>query len=253
MVTDALGGRQTALLLGGTSEIGLAIVTELLGRGVSTVVLAGRRPDALANAAMPLRASGATVTTVAFDADLFDSHSQIIDEVVERHGDIDVAIVAFGALGDQHVAETAASAALAIARTNYLGAVSVLTQLGNRVRAQGHGTIIVLSSVAGERVRRSNYVYGSSKAGLDGFALGLGEALRGSGASVLVVRPGFVHSRMTAGLPAAPLSTTPAAVAQATMRGLDRRASLIWAPSNLRLVMSVLRHLPRPVLRRLPI
>ena len=112
---------------------------------------------------------------------------------------------------------------------------------------------MVLSSVAGERVRRSNYIYGASKAALDGFALGLGEALRGSGGTVLVVRPGYVHTRMTQGLPAAPLSTTPKQVAAATLHALDTGAEIVWVPGTLRLVLTVLRHLPRNVFRRLPV
>jgi len=138
-------------------------------------------------------------------------------------------------------------------RTNLLGAVSALTVLGERVRTQGHGDLVVLSSVAGERVRRSNFVYGASKAGLDGFATGLADALHGSGARLLVVRPGFVVGKMTAGLPAAPLSTTPEAVAEATVKGLRGTGTVIWVPAPLRLVMSVLRHVPRPVFRRLPV
>lgn len=252
MVTDALGRPQTALLLGGTSEIGLAIVDQLLARGLGEVVLAGRDEAALHAAGTRLAAARATVSTAHFDADDVGSHEEVVSDVVRRLGDLDIAVVAFGVLGNQATDELDPMAAVAVARTNYLGAVSVLTVLANRFRAQGHGTIVVLSSVAGERVRRSNYVYGSSKAGLDGFALGLAEALRGSGASLLVVRPGFVHSRMTRGRPPAPLSTTPAAVAAATVRALDQRADLIWVPGSLRLLMAVLRHLPRSVFRRLP-
>jgi decaprenylphospho-beta-D-erythro-pentofuranosid-2-ulose 2-reductase len=116
---------------------------------------------------------------------------------------------------------------------------------------QGHGTIVVLSSVAGERVRASNFVYGASKAGLDGFAQGLGDSLRGTGVEVLVVRPGFVHTRMTAGLDAAPLATTPEAVAKAVVEGLARGSHTVWVPAALRFVMIALRHLPRPIFRRL--
>jgi decaprenylphospho-beta-D-erythro-pentofuranosid-2-ulose 2-reductase len=120
------------------------------------------------------------------------------------------------------------------------------------LRAQGHGTLVVLSSVAGERVRRANFIYGSSKAGTDAFALGLGDALRGSGARVLTVRPGFVRTKMTEGLPAAPLSTTADAVAEATVRALASGRELIWVPAQLRLVFVVFRHLPRVLWRRLP-
>ena len=253
MVTDALGRRQNVLLLGGGSEIGLAITTELLKRGADHVVLAGRPSPALDRAAADLRARDVTVSTVPFDADAVPSHAGVIAQAGTAAGDIDVAVLAFGVLGRQEADEIDPLAAVAVAHTNYVGAVSVLTVLANRMRAQGHGKIIVLSSVAGERVRRSNYVYGSSKAGLDGFAQGLAEALRGSGVSLLVVRPGFVHGRMTAGRKPAPLATTPDAVARATMRAVDQDADVIWVPAGLRVLMSVLRHLPRAVLRRLPV
>jgi decaprenylphospho-beta-D-erythro-pentofuranosid-2-ulose 2-reductase len=234
VVTDALGRPGTLLLLGGGSEIGLAIARALSPR---TLVRAGRHAG----------------MDVAFDADATDTHQGLIDGLVAAHGDLDVVVLAFGVLGDQAVDETDPQTAVSVVRTNFLGAVSVLTVVANRMREQGHGRIVVLSSVAGERVRRSNYVYGASKAGLDGFALGLGESLRGSGASLLVVRPGFVHTKMTAGLRKAPLSTTPDKVAAAVVRGLDGGAELVWAPGVLRVLMSVLRHLPRPLFRKLPV
>ena len=120
-------------------------------------------------------------------------------------------------------------------------------------RRQGHGRLVVLSSVAGERVRKANFVYGSSKAGLDGFAQGLGDALIGSGASVLVVRPGFVHSSMTRGMKSAPFATTPSAVAAATVKALRAGRRTVWVPAVLRPVFAVFRHLPGPVWRRLPL
>ncbi len=125
--------------------------------------------------------------------------------------------------------------------------------LAERLRTQGHGAIVALSSVAGERVRRSNFVYGSTKAGFDGFFLGLGEALRPSGVRVLVVRPGFVRSKMTEGLDAAPLSVSADQVAEAVVEGIANKRELIWVPGAMRVVMSGLRHVPRPVFRRLPI
>jgi len=121
------------------------------------------------------------------------------------------------------------------------------------MRAQGHGTLCVFSTVAGERPRRSNFVYGSSKAGLDAFAQGLGDSLVGTGVNVVVVRPGFVHTKMTQGLDAAPLATTPEKVAEATLEGIAKGAHTVWAPPALRYVMSVLRHVPRPIFRRLPL
>lgn len=251
---NAVGDVQTVLVLGGGSDIGRAVATRLVRDGARTVVLAGRRPAAYAAAEQSLRDAGATdVRSVAFDADDTASHERVLAGVVDEVGDLDVTVLAFGVLGDQAADETDPAAAVAVARTNFLGGVSALTVLGVRLREQGHGALVVLSSVAGERVRRSNFVYGASKAGLDGFATGLADALQGSGARVLVVRPGFVTSKMTDGLPAAPLSTTPEAVAEAVVKGLRGTATVVWAPAPLRLVMSVLRHVPRPLFRRLPV
>lgn len=250
---DALGSASNVLVLGGSSDIGVAIAQALASRGAGQVVLAGRSPDALSAAAESVSAVGAKATTARFDADDAESHPAFLTGVVEQHGDLDVVVVAFGVLGDQELTEHDAAAAVATVRTNFLVAVIALTLVAEQMKRQGHGRIVVLSSVAGEKVRRSNYVYGSSKAGLDGFALGLGEALRGTGVSLLVVRPGFVVSSMTEGRPKAPASTTPEAVATATLKGLDKGAAVIWVPGRLRLVMSVLRHVPRGLFRHLPV
>src|SRR5690606_2857447 len=154
--------------------------------------------------------------------------------------DIDVALVAFGVLGDPERAWQDEAVALEIASVNYTAAVGVGVHLAAQLRRQGHGVIVALSSVAGEKVRRSNFVYGSSKAGMDGFYSGLGEALRGSGARVLVVRPGFVHSRMPEGLEPAPMAVTPDQVAAAILDGVAHGRDLVWVPGPMRWVMSVL-------------
>jgi decaprenylphospho-beta-D-erythro-pentofuranosid-2-ulose 2-reductase len=120
------------------------------------------------------------------------------------------------------------------------------------LKAQGHGTMVALSSVAGERVRRANFVYGSTKAGMDGFFQGLGDSLVGSGVRVMIVRPGFVIGRMTQGMEPAPLATDPGGVADAIVRGLARGDSVVYVPPALRQVFRVFRHLPRAVWRRMP-
>jgi decaprenylphospho-beta-D-erythro-pentofuranosid-2-ulose 2-reductase len=217
------------------------------------VILAGRAPEDLKPAADELSALGAeTVERVPFDALQPEGHDAFVDGVFDRHGDIDLALVAFGVLGDQAEAQRDTQAAIEVLRTNFVGAASVCLALARRLRAQGHGTLVVLSSVAGERVRAANFVYGSTKAGIDGFCQGLGDALHGSGVRVLIVRPGFVPTKMTAGRDKAPFSTTPDGVAEVVMRGLERGAETVWAPPVLRVVMAVARHLPRPVFRRLP-
>jgi decaprenylphospho-beta-D-erythro-pentofuranosid-2-ulose 2-reductase len=250
---DALGSIRSVLLLGGSSEIGLATAEMLVRqRGATKVVLAGRDRTRMEVGAEGLERAGAEVAFADFDAEAVDTHEGSVERVWQEHGDIDVTIVAFGVLGDQAVAEKDPSAAVHIATVNYTGAVSVGLHVANRIDRQGHGAMVVLSSVAGERARRANFVYGSSKAGLDAFAQGLGDRLAKGGGHVLVVRPGFVHTRMTEGMDPAPFSTTPEAVAHDIVRALDRRAHTVHSPNVLRWVMTVLRHLPRALFRLLP-
>ena len=129
---------------------------------------------------------------------------------------------------------------------------AALVATANQLRRQGHGRIIVLSSVAGYRIRRSNFIYGSAKAGLDGFAVGLSESLRGTGVSIHVVRPGFVRTKMTAGRPAAPFAVGPEQVASDIARGIDLKQTVIWSPRKLGLLFPMLRLLPNALWRRLP-
>ncbi|MHA6792015.1 decaprenylphospho-beta-D-erythro-pentofuranosid-2-ulose 2-reductase [Pseudonocardia bannensis] len=248
---DAVGNPQSILVLGGTSEIGLAVVEAFASDRPLRVVLAARPSDRLDAAKKRLETAGCAVETIDFDARATDTHADVVRKAFAG-GDIDVALVAFGVLGDNEQAWTDVSAAVELAQVNYTAAVSVGVALADRLREQGHGALVALSSVAGERARRSNFVYGSTKAGMDAFYSGLTEALRPHGVVVTVVRPGFVHTRMTEGLKAAPLSTTPDAVAAVVVDAVRSKKELVWAPAPLRLVMSVLRHLPRAIFRRIP-
>ena len=245
------GHAGTILLLGGRSEIGLAVAVRLVGPD-STVILAARRSSDLDSQESVLRVAGATVERAEFNADIVDDHEAFLQKIVERHGPIDVVITAFGILGDQKRAEADAAHAVSIVHTDYVAHVSILTLLAKRLREQGRGTLVVFSSVAGVRVRRANYVYGSAKAGLDGFASGLADALAGSGVRLLLVRPGFVIGRMTEGMTPAPLSSTPDQVAEATVRALRKGKAEVWVPATLRPLFAVLRLLPRAVWRRMP-
>ena len=244
---------ETVLVLGGRSEIGLAVARRLVGQGARRVVLAARRSADLDTEDAMLRRAGATsVPRVEFDADDVASHGALLDQVSLRYGPLAVVVVAFGILGEQSRAERDAAHALAVVHTDYVAHVSILTHLANLLREQGHGRLVVFSSVAGIRVRRANYIYGSAKAGLDGFASGLADALAGSGVHLLLVRPGFVIGRMTKGMRPAPLSSTPDQVADATVAALRRGRTVVWVPGALRALFAVLRLLPRPLWRRLP-
>jgi len=249
---DAVGNPQSLLLLGGTSDIALATATAYAEQRPLRVIVAARPSSRRDAARETLLSMGCTVDVVDFDARDTASHPATISQCFAG-GDVDVSLVAFGLLGDQEQAWTDLDAAVALAETNYVGAVSVGVLLAERLQAQGHGSIVALSTVAAERPRRSNFVYGSTKAGLDAFYTGLTEALRPSGVHVAVVRPGFVRSRMTEGMDAAPLATTPEAVAQVIVDVVRKNKEQAWAPAPMRGVMSALRHVPRPIFRRLPV
>lgn len=293
---DAFGAPQSLLVLGGTSEIALATARRLIALRTRTVRLAGRPSPALDAAAADLRARGVDVRTVGFDALDAASHEAVLGAVFAED-DIDMVLLAFGIAGDQGRDEEEPLAAVRVAQTNYTGAVSAGLVCAGALQAQGHGSLVVLSSVAGERARRADFIYGSSKAGLDAFTQGLGDALHGTGVHVMVVRPGVVRSATaqatatgtasgtvpaapptaprggaallaperivaarsasarfaSAPLEASPLTTTPEAVAEAIVTGLRRRSETVWVPGSLRAVMSALRHVPRPLFRRLPI
>jgi decaprenylphospho-beta-D-erythro-pentofuranosid-2-ulose 2-reductase len=240
------------LVLGGTSEIAIAIVLELQRRAPREVALLGRAPAALERTAQSLRDAGCPqVISLELDALHLDRHGPVVREAIDRLGGADIVILAVGMLGERGGMPSEPARAAEVLQVNLLGGGSLLVHAAQGLRERGGGALVVLSSVAAERPRRANAVYGASKAGLDSLAQGLGDALREEGVRMLVVRPGFVHTRMTRGLAPAPLSTTPQAVADVVVDGLDSRAHTVWAPRALRWLMLLVRLLPRPLLRRL--
>lgn len=244
-------GAGPVVILGGRSEIGLELALRLAPG--ATVVLAARGADRLGEQVAAVRAAGAAaVHTIEFDADDLGSHGPLVQRLGTEFGPIGIAVLAFGILGEQTRAETDSGHAVAIVHTDYVAQISLLTHLAAAMRTAGRGAIVVFSSVAGVRVRRANYVYGSAKAGLDGFASGLSDALHGSGVRLLIVRPGFVIGRMTEGMDPAPLSSTPQQVADATAQALARGRRTVWVPWALRPMFFGMRLLPQAIWRRLP-
>ncbi len=248
---DSLGQPQRVLLLGGTSELGLAVVRRL-GARLEHVVLAGRDADRLAEAGATLPGSP-TVVVERFDA--ADVHGAVpwIVDVCERHGEFDLAVMALGVLGDQERAERNPTEVVDVMQVNLVTPAAISMALATRMARAGRGVLVELSSVAGIRTRRANFVYGASKAGFDAFAQGLGHMVAGSGARVLIVRPGFVVGRMTAGMKTAPMSTTPEAVAEAVAKAIVDGAESVYVPRVLQGVFGVLRLVPRQIFRRLPL
>jgi len=252
-MNDAMGMPQTAVVLGGSSEIARAVLRILATHRLQHVMLAGRDQVALAGAAKELEALGVDkVETTAFDVTDAAGHGAFAELAARQLGHVDLVLVATGVLGDQATDEHDPAAAAAVLTTNMVGPAAAMIAFADLLRAQGTGRMVVLSSVAGVRVRRANFVYGASKEGLDGFAQGLAESLRGSGASLMIVRPGWVATRMTAGREPGPMATTPDAVATDVVRGLERGAATVWSPAALKLVFGVLKLLPAALWRRLP-
>ena len=252
-MNDAFGHPQSVVVLGGTSDIARELVALLFADRGRSVVLAGRDRIALERAVQDLCHSFAHVETVTFDAGTLDDVDKTVLRCFEAAAEaVDLVIVAVGELGHQQVDEVDPDRVARIMTVNLTWPAAALSVVADQLRRQGHGRIVVLSSVAGFRVRRSNFVYGAAKSGLDGFALGLSEALRGTGVSLHIVRPGFVRTKMTAGRSAAPFAVEAPRVASDIVRGLARGQVVIWSPGILRWVFSVFRLLPGALWRRLP-
>jgi decaprenylphospho-beta-D-erythro-pentofuranosid-2-ulose 2-reductase len=248
------GDARRVLLIGGTSEIGLAIVRRLAAEGSVTPTLLGRDSDRLRTALAELESAGcAPGATGLVEAGDLPSHARAIADAFGAAGRFDVVVLAVGVLGGQAGLAADPEEAAEVMRIDFLGAGSLLLHSLRALRDQGSGSLVVLSTAAVERPRAGQAIYGAAKAGLDALAQGLADAVHGSGVRVLVVRPGFVKTRMTAGLDPAPFATTAEAVAVATVAALPGKAHTIWVPGILRYVFAVLRHLPRPIFRRLPL
>ncbi len=241
------GGPARVLLIGGTSEIGLAILAALRLPPEADVMLAGRDADRLRSAGATLPAR---ITVLPYDATDPAAHEKLVGAAF-ADGPVDTVISAAGVLIPQERLDAEPAEAGLLIETNFTSHVTALLAVAGRMRQAGSGLIIILSSVAAVRPRRANFVYGAAKAGLDAFGRGLADALHGSGVRVLLIRPGFVIGRMTAGMPRAPLSSTPGQVGAAVAAAVDRPSGVVWVPSALKLFAALLRVLPRPVWRRL--
>src|SRR5512142_3225503 len=245
-ITNGAGSPPRLLLLGGTSEIGLAILASLGLPAGADVILAGRDEQRLAAAGKELPCQ---VSTMAYDAMDTGGHQAFADAVF-ADGPLDMVISAAGVLIPQEEVERDVRLAAEMIETNFTGHVTSLLAIAGRMRARGRGTIVVLSSVAAVRPRKANFVYGSAKAGLDSFARGLADSLHGTGVRVVLVRPGFVTGRMTAGMSPAPLASTPEQVGAATAAALRGGKAAVWIPAPLGGLALALRLVPRPAWRR---
>lgn len=252
MTTQDRAG-QLIVIFGGRSDIG-GEVALLLAAG-NRIILAqragGERPHLVAS---ELNRRGAlSVDFYDFNATDMAQHGDLIDSIEAEHGPIHIAVMAFGILGDHHTAVDDSEHVREILTVDFLAQASLLTDCAVRMKRRGTGTLIAFSSVAGVRVRQANYVYGSAKAGIDGFASGLADSLHGTGVRVIIARPGFVIGSMTTGMDPAPFSSTPRQVAKAVVDALENEHVVdIWIPWQLRVLFAGLRVLPRAVWRKMP-
>ena len=251
---NGVGVQQNIVLFGGTSDIGVAILREILQPGVARVVLVSRDVDRAETVTEEISESYPEVDFfhIRWDASDATSMQHVVSEVVHAVSDIDVAIVSQGLLNEGRDYFADPAGLVEMANVNFTGTMSLIYALAGQMRTQGYGKIVLLSSVAGERVRRANPAYGATKAGIDGFALALDHELADTGVSILIVRPGFVDTKMTTGMKKAPLSTDAQSVARATVRAMSGKTKVIWVPGALRWMFLVLKNLPLPVWRRLP-
>lgn len=239
------------LIIGATSAIAAAAAKGFASRGDQLFLLA-RNAERLDSMLQDLRLRGAAETQGAvFDANALDEHERLLNEATTALGGLDVALIAHGTLGDQKACESSVELALQELQTNALSVIALLTRLANHFERQGHGSIAVISSVAGDRGRQSNYVYGTAKGALSLFLQGLRNRLNRSGVQVLTIKPGFVDTPMTAAFPKGPLWASPEKVAGDILSALDKRRDVIYTPGFWRLIMLIIRSVPEAIFKRL--
>ena len=241
---------KTCLILGSNSDIGQAIAYAFARRGFDLVLAARTVNDYQHRLAADLRIRhGGQVGHLAFDGEDTATHPGLLNALEPLP---DVVVSVFGYLGEQARAATDFAEAGRLIAANYTGHVSLLNLVAARLRARGRGTILGVSSVAGERGRQSNYLYGSAKAGFTAYLSGLRNDLFASGVHVATLKPGFVQTKMLAGLATPGLLTAqPADVAEAAWRAYQRRQNVVYTPAVWRVIMAIIQLIPEAVFKRL--
>ncbi len=242
---------RSVLIAGATSAIAQAVARRYAAEGAS-IFLAARNADRLDVVAADLRARGAgRVETHVFDADDFEALSALVKAATTTFPRLDVALIAYGTLPDQPSVEHDADAVARAFTTNATSVVTLMTRLGEVFESQSHGTLAVISSVAGDRGRPSNYVYGAAKGAVTLFAQGMRARLAGAGVRVITIKPGFVDTPMTARVPKNALFASPAKVGARIHRAMEAGADVVYTPGFWRPVMAGVRAVPERVFKRL--
>ena len=239
------------LIIGATSAIAEASARVWASRGAA-LYLVGRDPARVAAIAADLRIRGAAIAAhEAQDVNDFAAHEAMLDRAALILGGFDIVLIAHGTLNDQRACEESVDLAMQGIRTNALSVVALCTRIAPRLCAQGSGTLAVISSVAGDRGRRSNYVYGSAKALVSTYLSGLRQRLHPIGVRVLTIKPGLVDTPMTAALRKGPLWASPQGVAAGIVRGIERRRDVIYLPPFWRPMMWIIRWIPEGLFKRI--
>lgn len=242
---------QRILIVGATSAIAAACARQWTARGANFFLVA-RDVEKLKQVADDLSARGNTVHTHVLDVNRFEQHTLMLEACDSALGQIDIALIAHGTLPDQKACEQEPQRAVDEFTTNGLSVIALLTMLANHMEAQRAGCLAVISSVAGDRGRPSNYLYGAAKSAVSEFCSGLRGRLMKSGVRVLTIKPGFVDTPMTKGLalPAA-LLATPDKVARDIVAAIDSGKYTLYTPWFWRFIMLIITHIPGPLFRRL--
>ncbi len=240
---------KSILILGATSDMAVAIAHEYAAKGFS-IVLAARNTDRLKNFQKDLEIRySVSVRLVNFDASKFEEHEQFVSQMEDLPP---ITVCVFGYLGDQQVAQEHWKEAQDIINTNYVGAVSVLNHIAQHYEKQKAGSIAGISSVAGERGRQSNYIYGSAKAGFSAYLSGLRNRLHSAGVHVSTVKPGFVNTKMTDGLNLpGPLTAQPKQVAKAVYKAIESKKNIIYVLPIWRWIMLLVKNIPEGIFKKL--
>lgn len=242
--------QRKVLIVGAASAIAEATARLFAGEG-HHLCLAGRNVLRLTTMAEDLRVRGAaSVDVVPLDANEFGRHEQVLSHAVEAMGGLDMVLVAHGTLPDQRACEASVDATLDAITTNALSVIALLTLVANRMEQQGAGTIAVISSVAGDRGRQSNYVYGTAKGAVTIFMQGLRNRLAPAGVRVVTIKPGFVDTPMTAGLKKGALWATPEAVGQRIHRAMTRGEDVVYTPWFWRWIMTIIKAVPEAIFKK---
>lgn len=246
---NAFHSPQSVALIGATSEIGQSILKALPQDNLETCFVVARDPKRAAKTLVEILPNRTKLAKIAFHAEKAQSHKLIVDQLFAE-GDLDIAIIAIGVLGNNPDLDEAENA-LEVMNVNYVASAHLMLLITERMKLQGHGQIEIISSFAQTRPRVDNFVYGSSKAGLDFMARGLNDELEGTGVSICILRPGFVRTRMTKFLPEAPFTVNSDAVGVLAVKLLKSGESVGYAPSILKWVALIFKLLPTNIFRKI--